>query len=394
MSSFCRFVRDARGIFAVSILLVVFCVGAPLLCGSLRDAAKGIGCPVLGAVCDTLQRNFPRKYDLIDVNGGIVRLIGRRMCNERILRRDGMLDYMYTERHADVDSFVEAVSTFEGRVRELGIAFLYVQAPVKIPLRGNVMPDGWSFENPVERACRVVDGLRSRGIRALDLVPEFSATEADVAQNFFRTDHHWRPRAAFRAAQLLAEELSLVLKEPALRYPRTLDKEGWDERVLRGCFLGAHGRRTGRFFSRLDDFEILVPRFNTDISRSVPGRRTMRGRFEEAVLSPDNWLRRPLHKRNMYSVYGNDVGEMSFLNHAAPSAARVMIVKDSFANPVAAFLATVFREVVVVDPRRLTSPREVVELVARHRPDAVVELVNPVAFNNDKFKLGLIEGCR
>ena len=62
-----------------------------------------------------------------------------------------------------------------------------------------------------------------------------------------------------------------------------------------------------------------------------------------------------------------------------------MIVKDSFANPVAAFLATVCREVIVVDPRMLGSLSDVIDIVAACRPDVVVELVNPSAIGNHKF---------
>ena len=372
----------ARSFFAVAVVAVMSIFGAALW-------KKAFRCPVR-----QLAGKFPEKTLFVELNGGVGRLVGRRMCNERMLRKDGMLDYLYARKNAEVDSLVEAVSQFDKRVRELGCAFLYVQAPPKMPVHGDVMPEGWESGHPAERACRVVDGLKRRGVRTLDLVPEFSATEADVARNFFRTDHHWRPTAAFRAAQLLAGELSQMLKDPALRNPRQLDMGNWDCKVRRRCFLGSHGRRTGRLFSGLDDFELLVPKFDTDISRAVASGRVMRGRFEESVLKLKAMSRKSLHTRNLYGVYGGDFGEMLQVNHAAPSAARVLMVKDSFANPVAAFLATVCSEVVVVDPRRLDAPGDVMALLVRHRPDVVVELVNPGSFNNGKYKFGLSEERR
>ena len=60
-------------------------------------------------------------------------------------------------------------------------------------------------------------------------------------------------------------------------------------------------------------------------------------------------------------------------------------VKDSYANPVVDFMSTVCREVVKVDPRRCESREEILRLVEKHRPDAVVMLVNPVAMRNEKF---------
>jgi len=71
----------------------------------------------------------------------------------------------------------------------------------------------------------------------------------------------------------------------------------------------------------------------------------------------------------------------------AKSRVKVLVVKDSFANPVVGFLSTVCREIVKVDPRRCTSGEEIFQLVAKHRPDIVVMLVNPTALRNEKFML-------
>ena len=60
-------------------------------------------------------------------------------------------------------------------------------------------------------------------------------------------------------------------------------------------------------------------------------------------------------------------------------------MKDSYANPVVDFLSTVCREVVKVDPRRCESREELLRIVEKHRPDAVVMLVHPVAMRNEKF---------
>ena len=94
---------------------------------------------------------------------------------------------------------------------------------------------------------------------------------------------------------------------------------------------------------------------------------------------------RSMHKRNAYAIYGRDAGRVTIQNKNAMTTIRVMIVKDSFANPVAAFLATVCREVIVVDPRKLGSLSDVIDIAAACRPDVVVELVNPGSTRNAKF---------
>ena len=96
-------------------------------------------------------------------------------------------------------------------------------------------------------------------------------------------------------------------------------------------------------------------------------------------------LSKPIYLRNAFGTFGSDGNEELFVNGKARSRARVLIVKDSFANPVAGFLSTVCKEVVKVDPRGSPSPRGVLELVEKHRPDVVVMAVNPKATRDAKF---------
>lgn len=379
------FRERARGLFSCVTLVFVFVFGVALARPFFRALKVVSGRTITEDVQSGLAENFPRKGDFIDINGGVARLIGRRMCNERMLYGDGSVGYQFAQRHSQVECFIESVVDFSGRVRDLGCAFLYVQAPAKMPLCGDFMPEGWDFENPNLVGSAVVGGLTGSGVNALDLIPEFAGSPEDVSRNFFRTDHHWRTHAAFRAANLVVGELSSMFSAGDLRNPPQLESDRWAKVVLPQSFLGSHGRRTGRFFAGLDDFEYLVPTFKSDISRIVPGRPPRRGSFEAAVLNMRVLKRRTVRDRNMYGMHGQDLGQLSFVNMHAPSAVRVLIVKDSFANPVAAFLTTVCREVTVVDPRKCSSWAQVIALIANCRPDVVIEMVNPVAVFSGKY---------
>ena len=361
-------------------LIAIFC------CHSLRQLWSGAeNHPSRQSLKERLVGKLLWKERFVDLNGGMTRLAGRRMCNSRMLYSDGSLGYQYSARHASNEDFVESVAWLAKRVNAYGIPFLYVQAPAKFPLRGDMMPTGWEFENPNIRATCVVGDLDRLGVGTLNLVGTFASTEEDVEKNFFRTDHHWRIHAAFGATRLLADRLADLLNVPALRDAAPLKEGNWERRMADDCFLGAHGRRTGRFFAGVDDFAYLVPRFDTDFVRTVDGEQAVRGAFASTLLDLHLLSVRSMYKRNAYAVYGRDARRVSIQNKNAMTAVRVMIVKDSFANPVAAFLATVCREVIVVDPRKLGSLLDVIDIVAACRPDVVVELVNPGSTRNAKF---------
>lgn len=367
-------------VWAFISLITIFC------CHSLRQLWSGVGKnPSRQSLKERLVGKQLWKERFVDLNGGMVRLAGRRMCNSRMLYSDGSLGYQYSARHDSDGDFVKSVAWLAKRVNAHGIPFLYVQAPGKFPLRGNMMPTGWEFENPNIRATCVVGELDRLGVGTLDLVGAFAPTEEDVEKNFFRTDHHWRIHAAFGATRLLADRLADLLNVPALRDAALLTEGNWGRRMADVCFLGAHGRRTGRFFAGVDGFAYLVPRFDTDFVRTVDGEQTVRGAFASTLLDLHVLSVKSIHKRNTYAIYGRDAERVSIQNKNAMTAVRVMIVKDSFANPVAAFLATVCREVIVVDPRKLGSLSDVIDIVVACRPDVVVELVNSGAIGNAKF---------
>ena len=84
---------------------------------------------------------------------------------------------------------------------------------------------------------------------------------------------------------------------------------------------------------------------------------------------------RYVDRYGLYTGFDEDI--QVHANALAPVRKRLMLVKDSFGNPVSAFLATVFRSVIQVDPRKLPEGVTVMDVVEKHRPDVVVELFNP-----------------
>ena len=376
----------ARSFFAVAFLFAVCGVGVALL-PAVRKTVGTVGAWDAPAALRTkLPEEFPCKYWFVDLNGGASRMVGRRICNERILCSDGSLDVFCDECGSGVGQFFASTAALADSVKRLGIPFLYVQAPCKQPLDGGLMPAGWPHSNPNEVALRIEGELASHGVRTLDLIRVLASSREDTAANFYRTDHHWRGRAAFKAAKLVARELADVLGDSSLRNPPQLRIRNWESRVEKGVLLGSHGRRTGRLFAGTDDFEYFVPKFNTNIRRYMYGKLLASGEFEKSVLDL-RVLEKGLHEGNAYAVYGNDRNEVVYVNKKARSKKRILFVKDSYANPLVDFLATVCSEVVKVDPRRCSSGEEIVRIVEKRRPDAVVMLVHPYAMWNENFIL-------
>ena len=338
--------------------------------------------PLRERVKEVLEERLLWKSRFVNLNGGVLRLAGRRICNGRMRYSNGMIGSMYGSKELDnaqQKASTDDLAAFARAMSECQIPFLFVLAPWKIDLAGELFPPGWDGANMNVQGGRVVENLAREGVRTLNLAPIFTETAADVSKSHFATDHHWRYRTALAAARLVANELAEMTSTPGLREHPHLKESSWKWKNMPHAFLGSDGRRTGHFFSGVDDFEYAVPKFATTITRTIPSKKfRVKGSFATAEIVKSRIDPKAPPSINRYSCYtGPDVDVQRHVNSRAPLSLKVMLIKDSFGNPVAAFWATVFKEVVQVDPRKLREGTSVLDLVDKYRPDAVVEIVNP-----------------
>ena len=332
------------------------------------------------SICDTisleLSTRFPLKCFCIDLNGAYCRLSGRRLCNERMRYTNGMLGYTFDTPCDDMPTLVpDRIREEAAWCKTNGIPFLWALAPCKIDWNGDCFPSGWMTWNPNRLASGIASQLAAEGVETLDLIPTFAGTPELVTRNFFETDHHWRYEAALRATGMLVDRLADLIPDASLKGQSNLQTENWKWTDTGCTFLGSHGRRVGRYFGGISQFRYCTPRFKGLITRrNVSKGKVYKGGFSKSemvsqVLREDN-----LYRCNKYSLYtGSDVGLQQHENLLAPNHRRIMIIKDSFGDPVSAFLTTVFTEVIQVDPRRIAADQSVLGLLESYHPDAVVE---------------------
>ncbi len=284
---------------------------------------------------------------------------------------------------------VEAELSFAMRLRARGIPFLFVLAPCKMSFDGTLLPCGWEGSNPNEASRAVAQALAAEHVEVLDLVPRYAATGEKIDRHFFATDHHWNIRTSLEATSIVCDRLAEILGKPELRGNHRLALSSWSRHVQRSDFVGSHGRRTGWLFSGIEDFEYFLPRFKTFQESFVPGsgkRRT--GGFIEAEFNR-KYLR-PDQREWRWLAFGGPALGLKVHRNLSPSVdMRCMVVKDSFGRHPVAFLSTVFREVVEVDPR-LTEPEQAVDgAVEAYKPDVVVMIVNPSSVLGARWLSGM-----
>lgn len=341
------------------------------------------------AAAEEIQTAYTTKFFgktcFIDINGLYYRAAGRRVLNGVLKLENGMLtDASMPEQ--DTGTLADNIAAFSNYLAEEGTPFLYAQAPFKIDDDGLLLPAGRDAYVNLG-ADHLLDKLRKAGVSILDLRPYISASPELLEQNFFKTDHHWNYKGAFAGFQKITEAMQAMLDAPLdLAYA---DMEQWDGHILEDWFLGSRGKRVGSFFAGVDDVVYYTPKFDTYMSCAVPKHGQLyKGDFSAANIRNEYLERVDYFADNPYCLYvGGDYPLVQHRNYDAPNELKVLMIKDSFAIPVQAYMSALFQEIDVIDPRHFTA-----EYVESTRPDVVIMLINPSSFANKAYASFGVDG--
>jgi len=366
------FLRTAFTTGVLAFIVVFACLLVPRL--KLKGLRKPSACAAA----------FPAKTQFVELNGASARMMGRRLCNGVFRTDDGLMLTGVTRR--DVAPVAASAIRFSRWLEKRNARYLYVQAPAKsdrrdtlhpsfMPHGGNAMADDFLGE------------LTRAGVETLDLREWLARTPAEVRAQFYRTDHHWNNDAVFTAFGLVAGKLAEMTGTEPATIANAVAPTSWKREVWPNCFWGSRGRRTGRAFSGVDDLIVYTPRFRTQMALEVPGKNIhLSGPFRKTNM----WRAKDVRgtgrlEKDAYSyLYVGGLYPLTrHRNGDAPLKAKVMIIGDSYARPLEAFLSTVVSDLTVVDPRRFSKGETVIGLVRRLHPDVVLQMANTGGFHSD-----------
>lgn len=321
------------------------------------------------------------KDDFINLSGLYGRLSGRRLFNEVVLMKNGMLNYSEMKLNAKTYDIPLILSDFSRFVEDSGGKFIYVQYPGKYDKDNDLMPEGLSPQIRKE-INGLVDLISKAGVDVLDLHPTLADSIKDIKKNYYITDHHWKPTAAFQAFQMIVSHIDKLF--PGENFEGdAVNFDRWTVHELSDQFLGSFGRRVGVYFRGLDDLQWLTPDFNTKLSFSYPLENIyLEGNFEDTMIR-EEYLEQggdKLHTDYFFVYIGDNYPYVSTKNSMPLSDKKVLMIHDSYSLPVIAFLSTVFREVDAIDPRSYADyypEMPIKKYVEQTRPDIVIMALSP-----------------
>ena len=327
-----------------------------------------------------INENVGFRTSFIQANGLAQKLMGKSViadvdADSNVTKLDnGYLVFTDPEAsNTSLQSKTESILNFKNYLDGKGTEFLYIQAPTKINRLDQQLPVGtsdYSTDN-CERFCAM---LESSGIETLNLIDKLREENTDWYSMFFKTDHHWTNEAGFWAYTELAQYLNQ-------NYDFNIDSSHTDinnytKKTYENVFLGSLGKRTGSTYSGLDDISFLIPNFATSFEYSCPIQNASRsGKFEDSLLFEKENITGDIFNDFCYSASLNgDYGYIKITNNLNPDGKKVLLIKDSFANPVATHLALDVSVLEIVDLRMLATEnnKTVRDVIEESNPDMVI----------------------
>jgi hypothetical protein len=273
---------------------------------------------------------------------------------------------------ANADALTELYEFLQG----LNVKFLYVQAPHKIapddPIRGTR-----DFSN--ENADDLLRTLSLRRIPYLDLRENITKEGLDHHALFYKTDHHWKVETGLWVSGILMNYLN---SNYGFSFdPRLCSHQEYHHTLYKDWFLGSLGKKVTLAQTQAEDFTLIYPKFNTDVSLTIPEiGLDARGNFDIFIDHPQVDIK-DYYNLNPYGAYMyGDRQVISIHNYLARDGKKILLIKDSFANVVSPFLSAGIADIHILDLRHFNgSARSYIE---KNKPDIVIVLYNPPALGN------------
>lgn len=365
-----------RYLTAVLFVLVVFACTALNAKEILQNYKDGTtrGVRALAADAESVDAIV---YPFVNLNGAFQNVMQRDYiydadpANDTIKKKSGYIVSIpsgYSDE--DVAAAADKLKASADWLAAYDIPLVYIQAPSKMSISSDEAMPGITNHTYAKNAL-FREKAEALGIDYVDSTDWLTGTDAD----FYRTDHHWTTEACFDAAAGICAHLRdrYGIETDA----SALERSGYDFAVHKNAFLGAEGRRTGIWYTGLDDFTEITPVFDTDFDITISDKdgniSERHGSFEEAVMDKSKDVSHYSFEDSAYYEYwSGDYGRIHVVNKKDPDAPKVIVFKDSYGVPVTAFLSNAFSEMDIVDIRYYSDDKSVKDIITEEQPDAVL----------------------
>lgn len=353
----------------------------PAICEAIKDFDwKNISAGV-SELEDVINDNIYQRYAWIETFGAVEETLGMDVDNgfSYVKSTEGSLNY--TNETTDISLLqknIAAINEINDLAIEYGAEPIVLLAPDKYIDGEAEYREGIPYWDRNKELDMVYEEVVKHGISCID-TRDYLEEISEWTQEpiFFYTDHHWRIKPGFYMAGVLMDEMDETWDGELNPDGFYSDIDNYNVYTYEDCFLGSIGRETGVVYAGLDDIDLIYPKYETYFvhrykSTADSEVKTVEGEFIHSILDIYNLNNTDsIYVSDKYSIYLDSVNTEDYItNNMQEEGPRVLIVRDSFMAPTAAFLASACSEMDMVWSMRYTGDLE--QLISEGNYDYVI----------------------
>ena len=275
-----------------------------------------------------LADQFPARDVWVTLRSSLATLTGAREQNGVYYTKNGfLLETQTPVDQAQQTAITGAIKAFLQKNKDLKSAMIL--SPNASELLQSEMPYGLRQYSQQKQLKAIHEQLKGVDLKWVSCLKQFEEIDAETL--YYRTDHHWTTRAAFRAFLGLNSAWKLGAGEDDFTfYPVAND--------FSGTLAASYGERKLR-----DTVEVCIP-------KQSRGKYTVyyeaQGKKTATLFSTEK-----LSTRNKYEVFLGGNFDKVIITTTAKTDNTLLLFKDSYANCLIPMLTPYFSKIVVIDPR-------------------------------------------
>jgi hypothetical protein len=310
---------------------------------------------------------FPARESFVETNSRINKyLLGQDVVRSVYVHKDGYLLSPVPDFKADrAEGISQRVNNFAKDAEKLGAKTFFVLMPNKAVMMEEKFPDYFPSygRKDSKQLLRLIEP-------AANPIYPFPALNKHLSEKnmYFYSDHHWKAKAAFYAYQDIIGQMAQ--QTPDIGSPMQIKDFTWKESGRQ--FYGSDARKTTKsYVKHSDTITVAQPAF-----KEKPLDVCYRGKCGQGLYK-NSFLNDKELYTNRYAAYmGGDHPEIVIKNPNKPETApKLLIIKDSYANPTIQFFSRHFKETRVLDLRHFDN-MTVPQYIKKHGIDHIIILHN------------------
>lgn len=277
----------------------------------------------------------------------------------------------------DIEKSIVDITKLSNYLEEKNIPFMYMQLPCKVSKEGENLPKGVKNTSNI-KSTQLVEGLKNGNVNVLDYRDVLIKQDIDFLDRFYKTDTHWKITESLNATKELCREIEKKC-DVEIDWSK-LEKSSYESIIYKDIFLGSAGKITGIIYSGVDDFELLLPKYDTNYSWECTQKEFYKkGNAKDALLYhlQLDWNYEIVNPYGVYSLV--NFGHTIIKNHDLKSDKKILCLNDSFSNPMAMFMASQFAEVHFLDLRG--EKKDLKKIIKEVNPSMVIMLYTTFSYN-------------